>query len=130
MRSTDTETVEGRELPSQNSLPEVVILVKIELLRLVDTGQPGWVEGQLMDAQGQIWQFREKHPVLAAGSDDPLGAYPQPGVLAGVLVKRWCDSQGREGVTIDTTKPWGIADENGRTHFDVFLDQLVGDLPR
>lgn len=103
----------------------VVVLVRIELLRLVDAGQPGWVEGQLTDAHGHIWHFMEKHPIISDGSDDPFGSYPQPGILAGVLVKRWQDSEGREGVTIDTTKPWDIAEVHGQTYFDVFLDQLT-----
>ena len=99
--------------------------VQVEITRFTDSTNPGWVECRIADAWGKEWSFVEKLPVV---SRDDLGAeseYPQTGIVACEIVKRWQDDQNRDLATIDTTKPWGVESSDGNTQFDILVDQLV-----
>jgi hypothetical protein len=69
--------------------------------------------------------FVEKVPVV---TEDPLGAdsaFPQPGVIACVVISRRHDPGGRELVTIDTERPWGVESKTGQARFEIEARELV-----
>jgi len=100
--------------------------VKVTITRHVnDDPQPGIVECELLDAHGRKWHFIEKTAVVTARYLDAQSAYPQPGVIAGEVVRRSRDGVGREVVQIDTERPWGVESIDGTTQFDVLADSLV-----
>jgi hypothetical protein len=99
--------------------------VRVEIVRFVDDHQSGWVECRLRDAWDLEWVFVEKVPVVTRANLDGDSRYPQPGVIAGEIVKAWRDEGGRELRTINTERPWDVAAENGETQFEVLAEQIL-----
>jgi hypothetical protein len=91
---------------------------------LSDEPQPGIVECQLVDAHGRLWSFVEKSAIVSAGSLHARTVYPQPGVIAGEVVERSRNSEGREVVRINTEQPYGVSAVDGTAQFDVFAESL------
>jgi hypothetical protein len=102
-----------------------MLAVKIIIIEWVDDGQPGWVKGQLEDARGHTFTFVEKVPVVTKAYLDGHSLYPQPGVIACEVVRRWLDDVNRKVVTISTDRPWGVEATTGEMRFDVLADQLT-----
>lgn len=100
--------------------------VRVLITKLVDEAFPGWVECELIDAQGHVHVFVEKLPVFGADFDD-LGSYPRPARLQCQVVERSATHQGRERVTIDTAASWGVQASTGLSRFVVFAEQVVDD---
>lgn len=98
--------------------------VRVQITRYVDDWQPGWVECKLVDASGHEHLFVEKVPVVTAARLDADSSYPQPGVIACVVVGKQAGSDGREIIEIDTQTPWDIESTDGRSRFEVLSDQL------
>lgn len=89
--------------------------VRIEVLKLVDTDFPGWVECSLVDAAGTEWRFVEKAPVVLHDSSTHLEFLPRPGILACVIV------QDGDVKTIET----GAPSISGQSVFQVLAAQLL-----
>jgi len=87
--------------------------------------QPGIVECQLFDAYGKEWIFQDKTAIFAPHDLDANSDYPQPGVIACEIIKQWQDTNGREIVSIDTERPWGVETVTGESRFDVLQSQLI-----
>jgi hypothetical protein len=88
--------------------------VRVQLLRCVDRGCPGFVECELVDADGKRWLFTEKIPVVTTEDVSLDGPFPQPGVVACEVV----DSMG-DRLIIDTETPWGVQAADGTHRFGV-----------
>jgi hypothetical protein len=101
--------------------------VRVTIEAFVDEGFPGFVECSLLDVQGRTWKFIEKVPVVSLEDLWTDSEYPRQGIVCCTVVERRSDSTGRQVVTIDTTKPWGIESTDGNTVFEVFADQLEDD---
>jgi hypothetical protein len=103
-----------------------MMAVKVTITRYVsDDPQPGIVECELLDVHGRRWHFIEKTAVVSANNLDGKSVYPQPGVIAGEVVRRSRDAAGREVIHIDTEHPWGVESIDGVTQFDVLPESLV-----
>src|SRR5581483_8420235 len=102
-----------------------MIHVQIQITRIVDYGQPWFVECELVDAFGRKWIFLEKEPVVNTADSLNEADLPSPGVIAGHIVDEETDSAGRRIITIDTEKPWGIEAVTGERRFDVLPEQIV-----
>lgn len=101
-----------------------MLALRVEITRLVDADQPGWVECRLVDASGATHLFVEKLPVV---SDAALeGPYPRPGVVACVVLERRRDDEGELWI-VDTAEPWGVASTAGVHRFAVRPHALVDD---
>jgi len=98
--------------------------VRVSIIAWVDDHQPGFVRCELQDAWDRVWSFVEKAPVLSAAELWNDSSYPQPGVIACEIVRRWVDDRGRHIMTIDTSRPWGVETEAGETTFDVLPTQM------
>lgn len=103
----------------------IMVGVRVEIVRYVNDSQPDWVEARLRDASGREWVFVEKVSILTEAPLSAGSVYPQPGVIACELVKSWRDERGREVHAIDTSRPWGVEAQGGVSRFEVFAEQLV-----
>jgi hypothetical protein len=102
----------------------MVPTVRVQITEWVSDDQPGFVRCVLRDAANRTWSFVEKAPVVSAACLWNDTSYPQPGVIACEIMKYWRDDRGRDIVTMDTDRPWGIAAEAGGTVFDVLRSQV------
>lgn len=98
--------------------------VRVDIVRSVDDHQPGWVECALTDARGQRWCFREKVPVVSTQHLSAESPYPQPGVIACLILDRQ-RLDGHSVVTIDTSRPWSVTATTGETQFVVRSEQVI-----
>ena len=98
--------------------------ISVEITRFVDDHQPGWVECNLVDAQGKKHLFIEKAPVVSLEDLDAGSSYPRVGIIGCEVIERK-RVDGRDVVKIKTEKPWGIESVEGQASFDVLSDQLV-----
>jgi len=97
-------------------------ILKIKIVRFVDENQPGWVEGEFCDAQGQCHKVIDKIPVIA---DTDLWAdseYPASGSIGCEILERFRDEGGQELARITTR---GIESTAGLTEFTVFANLLA-----
>jgi hypothetical protein len=95
------------------------------IIRYTDDAQPGWCECQFTDAWGHEWTFVDKVPIFTSSLLDATSSYPQPGIIACQIVKKWQDVDGREIVTVDTTAPDAIEATTGEFCFDVLPTQII-----
>jgi len=99
--------------------------VDVQIVRFTGTDQPGWVECVLLDAANRAWTLVDKVPVFTEAPLDAHSAYPQPGVVACEIIRTWSDERGRTRCIIDTERPWGVSTKDGKTQFEVFIDQIT-----
>jgi hypothetical protein len=100
-----------------------MLFVKVEIIKYTDAHFPGWVECNLIDANQIKHCFIDKVPIFTAANIDAETSLPQPGSIGCVLIKTKKCEDGREILTIDTGKPWGITSDNGQNMFEVFSEQ-------
>lgn len=111
---------------SAKGAKRLMLGMKVTITRyLSDDPQPGIVECELVDVHGRRWLFVEKTAVVSANTLDAKTVYPQSGVIAGEVVKRNQDAAGREVLTMNTERPWGVTSVDGATRFDVRAESLV-----
>jgi hypothetical protein len=91
-----------------------MINMPVQIVRYVDSSQPGWVECRLLDVHGCYWSFIEKIPVVTKEDWDASSAYPKPGFIACEVI-----SQVAGIARINTSRPWGILSVEGKTEFEV-----------
>jgi hypothetical protein len=105
---------------------EVCVLgIKVTIIRyLSDEPFPGIVECQLVDAHGRRWSFVEKSAVVSTDSLDARTVYPQTGMIAGEVVERCRNPEGREVVRFNTEQPYGVSSVDGAAQFDVFAESV------
>ena len=96
----------------------------IEIMRFVDSHQPGFVECSITDAWGSKHLFVEKVPMVTGDALSESSSYPQRGMVACEVLRRWRDPHNREIATVDTDKPWGIESNDGQTQFEVLVSAL------
>jgi hypothetical protein len=101
-------------------MPDLIV----NIVRFVDEAQPGVVEGVMTDAWGSAHAFIDKVPLFTETQLTERSSYPQPGLIACGIIRRWRDSDGREITTVDTL--WGVESTEGQTRFDVRTSQLTG----
>ena len=97
----------------------------VEIVRFVDSHQPGFVECAITDAQGSKHLFVEKLPVVTVEALSENSSYPRRGTIQCVLLERWRDATGTELVSVDTSKPWSIESTAGQTRFEVLASQVT-----
>jgi hypothetical protein len=100
--------------------------VLVEILRLVDTHQPGWVECSLVDAQGTRHFFVENIPYVTEQDLWLESAYPTNSSIDCEVLEAWKDKDGRSLLRVDTSRPWGVESKSGVTEFIVTSCQVAG----
>ena len=102
-----------------------IVHVAVEITRFLKVDNPGWVECRLVDLSGREHLFHEKIPVVTAADIWADTRYPQPGVIAAIVVKQSMQPSGQESLTVDTAEPWDIESTAGETIFEIGSHQLV-----
>ena len=100
--------------------------VSVEILRLIDTHQPGWVECLLVDAHGTRHLFVEKIPYVTEQDLWLESTYPADGSIDCEVLEAWKDKDGRSLIRVDTSRPWGVESKSGVTEFIVTSGQVAG----
>lgn len=96
--------------------------LRVEIVRLIDASQPGWVECVFVDAHGRSIVIHEKAPVVSSQDIDARTKFPVRGVVACEVVDV------KAGIVrISTARPWGIAAVDGADEFDVVSAALDDD---
>jgi hypothetical protein len=95
--------------------------VLVKIVRLVEDGQPPFVECEFEDATGCRHTFLDKEPIFTAISPQRL---PQIGFIRCEVLQRWTDSKGQELARISTMRPDGVESTTGLTEFTVFSDSV------
>jgi hypothetical protein len=98
--------------------------IRVTITRFIDESFPGWVEFQIVDADGRVWRFQEKVPVITTEDLWIDSEYPRPGSIACTVLRQHDDPAGRQVLTIDTSRPWGIESVDGTTVFEILPEQL------
>src|SRR5262245_30757612 len=103
-----------------------MVAISVQITKYIsDDPQPGIVECRLIDAYGKEWVLHDKNGIFSMDYFDSHSRFPQPGVIACEVIKRWQDADGREIVSVNTESPWDVEAITGETRFDVLQVQLV-----
>ena len=76
--------------------------ISVQIIRFVDTHQPGWVECELVDAEGRRHIIVDKVPVVTTKDLRADSEYPTLGSVPCEILKRYQDGRGRELVCVST----------------------------
>ena len=107
------------------ALGEQVVGIKVSVKRYVsDDPQPGIVECELIDANGESHLFIEKTSIVSEDDLDAHSSYPLPGLIACTILDRRHDEIGTDLICIDIEKPYSIESIEGKTRFVVLPDQI------
>lgn len=96
--------------------------VPVKIVRFVDDHFPGWVECELIDADGHVHVIRDKVPIFTAQLLDAHSEYPTLGDVRCETVKRFQDEKGRELARIWTP---GIESTEGLSEFTVTANSVT-----
>lgn len=91
---------------------------------LSDEPQPGWVEYQLIDADGVAWSFFDKPIHGGWEAMSPTANYPIPSAFDCEIVRTETNEQGEVLIVISTLNPNGLESVDGRSEFRVRESQL------
>ena len=93
--------------------------LSVQIVRFVDSYQPGWVECEFTDTRGRRHIIKEKVPVLTSKDLDADSEYPTQGAVACEVLNRYRDENGQECVLVTTARPWAIESNEGLSEFSV-----------
>jgi hypothetical protein len=93
--------------------------VAIQVIRFVDAAFPGWVECELVDAEGRRHVIKDKVPMFTVEELDADSRYPAEGCVPCEVLERYKDRAGQELARITTKEPYGIESSEGLTEFIV-----------
>ena len=99
--------------------------IKIKIIRLTDTHQPGFVECLFPDAWGAVHVVHEKIPVVSCENLWVGSIFPADGVIRCEIINEWIDDNGRKLITVSTEKPDCIETVDGINQFDLSPCQLL-----
>jgi hypothetical protein len=101
--------------------------VSLQIIRFVDSSFPGWVECELVDADGKRHVIRDKVPIFTAEALDAKSLYPALGSMQCEVVQRFQDGVGRHLARVSTER-FGVESVDGVSQFTVDAN-LVSMLP-
>jgi hypothetical protein len=99
--------------------------LSVVISRFVDEYQPGFVECELTDAQGELHSFLEKVPVVTKENLWFSSSYPQPGAIPCTVEAEWKDEQGRLLCRVSTEQPFHVESTAGHSCFVVLASQVL-----
>ena len=98
--------------------------LSVSIIRFVDEHQPGWVEAELVDADGESHRFVDKVPIFSERDLVRSDTYPQPGQIRCVAISESRHADGRVVVEVSTASPDGVESTTGMSRFMVASTQL------
>jgi hypothetical protein len=90
--------------------------ITVQIVRFVDDHQPGWVECELVDADGRRHIIIDKVPVLTNKDLRADSEYPTVGNVPCEILSRHQDENGREIMCVSTAAI-GIDTKEGLSEF-------------
>lgn len=99
--------------------------IVVQIIRFIDSDQPGFVECDFVDANGSQHTLFDKVPIFTAEDLDADSDYPRPGVADCQLLAQWTDEQGRQLARVTTALPFAIESRDGLSEFIILIEQLV-----
>jgi hypothetical protein len=99
--------------------------IKIKITSFISNDQPGFVECKLVDAWNKEHTIQDKVPIFTDKYLSENSDYPQDGIIACELIKKWTDRDGRKIFTIATDKVWAVNTIESVTEFDLLEEQLT-----
>lgn len=99
--------------------------IRIKITSFIGNDQLGFVECKFHDAWNNKYTIHDKIPIVTKKYLDANSEYPQEGLIACEIVKKWVDKDGRKILTVSTEKPWAVETINGLTEFDILEEQLI-----
>lgn len=87
-------------------------------MRFVDGSFPGWVECELVDADGKCHVIRDKAPIFTTETLDAKSLYPTAGSIQCDVVQQFQDAVGRQLACVSTER-FGIESVDGVSQFTV-----------
>ncbi|MEV4479458.1 hypothetical protein [Micromonospora coxensis] len=96
-----------------------VTLLCCEAIAWVDEDWPGWVRVRLVDADGRVWYFVDKVPILMDDGTRSGAPLPRPAFVRCNVVGKQEDQ-----ILLVSTAPDHVEAEDGTTWFRVRPDQL------
>jgi hypothetical protein len=97
----------------------------VQIVRFVDSHQPGWVACEFVDAAGCCHTLIDKVPIFTAEVLDETSRYPKIGTVRCEVLQRWHDADGRELARVSTARPWNVESTEKLTEFTVPAVQLT-----
>jgi len=98
--------------------------IKIKITSFISDDQPGFVECKFVDAWSKEHTIQDKVPIVTEKYLDEKSEYPQDGVVACEVIKRWTDQIGRIIFTVSTENPCSVNTLEGLSEFDLLEEQL------
>jgi hypothetical protein len=98
--------------------------VTVQITRFVDDSFPGFVECELVDANGTKHLFVDKVSVLSLFHLCSSSSYPCTGSIRCTLGAEYKDESGHAVVNISTEIPDHVETKEGNTRFVVLSSQL------
>jgi hypothetical protein len=93
--------------------------LEVQIVRFVGSDFPGWVECEVVDAEGRRHILKDKVPIFAVEVLDADSKYPMPGTVLCEVLERYQDEQGQELARVSTEKPFYIESTEGLSEFTV-----------
>jgi hypothetical protein len=98
--------------------------LRVQIVRFVLDHQPPIVACEVVDADGRRHTFIDKVLIFLDRNLDADSEYPQAGAVQCVVLDRWCDTQGRKLVRINTAVPDSVESTEGLSEFVVLQTQI------
>ena len=98
--------------------------IQVSIIRFVDQHQPGFVEAEFANANGNLHSLVDKVPVFSLEDLWSDSVYPQPGFARCVVLARSQDSQGRKLARVTIAKPDSLESTRGLSEFVVLESQI------
>ena len=80
--------------------------IKIQIVKFINTNQPGFVECRFYDAMNKEHIIQDKVPIVTDKLLDVNSEYPQEGVIACEIINQRKNTDEKIIVTVDTSKPF------------------------
>ena len=100
--------------------------LSVQIVRFVDSHQPGWVACEFSDSMGRRHTVIDKAPIFSAEDLRKDSAYPRPGKMPCEILLRWKDASGNELAHITIASPLDDKSEEGLSEF-VVHETLLSD---
>jgi hypothetical protein len=98
--------------------------LRLQIVRFVDEHQPGFVDCEFTDADGQPHTIIDKVPVVSLEYLDARSTYPRPGAVRCQVLEQWRRADGVKVSRISLSD--GIETVDGRSEFVVAASEVGG----
>lgn len=98
--------------------------LEVQIVRFVDSSQPGWVACEFEDAYGHRHILVDKVPIFSDEMLDDASRFPGGGVVRCEVMSISEDAQKRDVLRVSTQRPDGVESTEGLSEFVVFSSQV------